>query len=161
MRGAGRVTWVAVPLAGLLAAAGLASTATATVGAPSVARLSKEAYIKQGDAICQRAIADLRKLGRLYPARKAAAVGSRYLAIDRRTLAALRSLSAPPADRDRIRKLLALADTAINKGIVGVVAAARSGNKARYTAAVKKAQAMIDKAHASARAYGFSACARW
>lgn len=136
----------------------VASAAATTAGAS--AQLTKPQYIAKGDAICTTAIVRLGRLGRLYPAARAAANGDKWLAIDRRTLAALRALTPPADDRAAVSRMLGLANVAINQGIVGVVAAARSGNAA-YMAAARRAQSLIDTAHAAARAYGFSSCARW
>lgn len=141
---------------GLVAALGV--TATAASGGT---QLSKPQYIAKADAICGSAIIKIRKLGRLYPASRAAAIGAKVLAIDRRTLGTLRALTPPASEAAAIRRLLGLADKAINKGIAGVVAAARTGNNSAYTAAARRANALINTAHAAARRYGFSACARW
>jgi len=95
------------------------------------------------------------------PASRAAAVGAKVLAVDRRALGALRALTPPAGEAATIRGLLGLADKAINTGIARVVAAARTGNNSAYMAAARRANALINTAHAAARRYGFSACARW
>jgi len=63
--------------------------------------------------------------------------------------------------REHLGQALGLADKAINTGIARVVAAARTGNNSAYMAAARRANALINTAHAAARRYGFSACARW
>jgi len=141
---------------GLVAAIGAAAS-TASAGA----QISKPQYIAKADAICGSAIAKIGKLGRLYPASRAAAVGAKLLAVDRRALGALRALTPPAGEAATIRGLLGLADKAINTGIARVVAAARTGNNSAYMAAARRANALINTAHAAARRYGFSACARW
>jgi hypothetical protein len=140
--------------------------AVVAFGATSLAagastQLTKPQYIAKGDAICATAIRQIKQLGPLSGRAGAAAYGSRWLTIDRRTLAGLRRLSAPAADRAKIAALLQLADVAINKGVAPAVSAAKSGSSANYQTAARRAAALINRAHAAARAYGFSACARW
>jgi hypothetical protein len=154
MHAAQKMARIAVAL-GLVAAIS-AAAGTARAGA----QISKPQYIAKADAICSSAIVKVSKLGRMYPASRAVAVGAKVLSVDRRTLAALRALTPPAGEEARIRVLLGLADKAINKGIAGVVAAAHNGNSA-YMAAARRANAMINTAHAAARKYGFLACARW
>jgi hypothetical protein len=141
---------------GLVAAFGV-SASTASAGA----QISKRQYIGKADAICGSAIVKIRKLGRLYPASQAAAVGGKVLAVDRRALGALRALTPPAGETATIKRLLGLADKSINKGIARVVAAARTGNNSAYKAAARRATTLINTAHAAARRYGFSACSRW
>ncbi len=149
-----RAMFLALGLA--LAAAAIASgTATAS------SQLTKQQYIGKADAICSSASAQVRKLGRANSRSKVASIGGKWLAIDRRALAAVRQLAPPSSDRATIANAIHLADIAINKGIAGVIEAAKSGNGASYNAAARRASALINKAHAAARAYGFSACARW
>ena len=145
----------------ITAVATLALAVLAPAGSPAV-QLTKRQYIARGDAICHDAIANLDKLGgQLYPASRAARVGDRWLAIDRFTLRRLRALSPPARDRATVKHMLELADIAVNKGIAGVVKSAKTGSKAAYTAAIKRATRMINAAHAAARRYGFSTCSRW
>ena len=127
----------------------------------AAANLSKPAYIAQADKICKQASVQLRKLPPTTTMASVVKKGPRWLQIDRKALKSLRALSPPPADRARITALLALADRSINKGIAGFIAAARKGSMTAYVAAGRRAQTMINAAHRSARAYGFSACARW
>jgi hypothetical protein len=140
----------------LIAAIGGAAT-TANAGA----QISKPQFIAKADAICGSAIVKISKLGRLYPASRAASVGAKILAVDRRTLAALRALTPPAGEAAKIKGLLGLTDKAINTGIAGVVTAARSGSNDAYLAAARRATALINTAHKAARRYGFSTCARW
>jgi hypothetical protein len=149
-----RLSRIAVAL-GLIAVIGAAGGI-----ANAAVQISKPQYIAKADAICGSAIVKVSKLGRLYPASRAAAVGAKVLDVDRRALAALRALTPPAGQAATIKGLLGLADKAINKGIAGVVTAARGSNTA-YTAAARRANALINTAHAAARKYGFSACARW
>ena len=123
--------------------------------------LSKAAYIAKGEAICRSASVQLRKLPPTTTMASVVRKGPKWLAIDRKGLKSLRALSPPAADRARIAALLVLADRSINKGIAGFIAAAKKGNMTAYVNAGRRAQTMIDAAHRSARAYGFSACARW
>lgn len=135
--------------------------AVGTATAQARPTLTKPQYVAKANAICKQVIADLKPLVRLYPRTRAARVGDKWLAIDRQALRKLRALSAPPADRATVRKLLALADTAINKGIVEVVRAAKSGSNPAYNAAVRRAQKMLDQAERASRSYGLVTCARW
>ena len=146
--------------AAVVAATVVAFCAT-SLGAGASTQLTKPQYIAKGDAICGTAIRQLKQLGSLTGRPGAARYGAQWLTIDRRTLAGLRRLSVPPADRTTITALLKLADVAINKGVAPAVSAAKSGSSANYQAAAKRAVAMINRAHAAARAYGFSACSRW
>jgi hypothetical protein len=140
----------------------LAALAVSAGSASASARVTKAQYIAKGDAICGTAIVQLRRLGYLRGGRAAVASrGKRWLAIDRRTLAALRRLTPPAADRARVKRLLGLGDVAINKGVVGAIEAAKNGSNAGYSAAARRATAMINRAHAAARAYGFRVCPRW
>lgn len=150
-----RLARIAVALGLIAAIGGAATTAKASV------QISKPQYIAKADAICGSAIVKISKLGRLYPASRAAAVGAKILDVDRRALAALRALTPPAGQTTTIKGLLGLTDKAINKGIAGVVAAARTGNNSAYMAAARRATALINTAHAAARRYGFSTCARW
>ena len=122
--------------------------------------LTKPQYIARGDAICGAAAAQVAKLGTLNRP-LLAKYGYKWLAIDRNALSALRGLAPPAADRATAARLLALADAAINKGVAGVVAAAKSGTNAQFFAAEERASVLINTAHAGARAYGFRACATW
>lgn len=134
---------------------GLASTASASP------QLTKPQYIAKADALCSSAVAQIRRLSPLYPASRTAAIGDRWLAIDRATLAKLRALSPPAADRATVSHILALASTAINKGLVAVVAAAKARNSTGYATASQRFGAMIKQARAAAARYGASECARW
>ena len=133
----------------------------ATTGANAVGQLTKPRYIAKADALCAAADAKVTKLGPMVPASRAVAVGTKVLAIDRGALAALRALTPPASQQAAVAKLMTLATAAINTGIAGVVTAARSGSASGFSAAVKRAQLLINKAHAAARAFGLSACASW
>ena len=111
--------------------------------------------------LCGTASAQIRKLGPLSGRAAVAAYGNTWLQIDRRTLTALRGLTPPAADRATTSRLLHLADLAINTGIADATEAAKSGSNARFLAAARRAGTLINTAHTAARAYGFSACARW
>jgi hypothetical protein len=91
---------------------------------------------------------------------RAAKVGDRWVKIDRQTLAKVRALQEPAADRAKITRLEHLADVAINKGIAGLVAAAKSGSKSRYNAAAVRAGKLIKPLHNGAVAYGFKVCTK-
>jgi hypothetical protein len=144
-----------------IVAASVVAFAATSLSAGASAQLTKPQYIAKGDSICAGAIVQLRSLGYLRGGRASVAkVGSKWLVIDRRTLAALRRLAPPAADKATVTKLLKLADTAINTGVVNAIAAAKRSDAA-YVTAARQATAMINKAHAGARAYGFSACSRW
>lgn len=123
--------------------------------------LTKRVLIAKGDAVCSSTIAQLARLRPAVSLASVVAKGDRWLAINRRALRKLRALKPPAADRARTRRMMNLADRSINKGIVGVIAAARTGNLATYIAAARRGQAMVNAAHRAARAYGFKACARW
>jgi hypothetical protein len=150
-----RLAGIGVALCLVAATGAVAGTANATV------QISKRQYVVKADAICGSAIVKVSKLGRLYPASRAATVGAKVLLVDRHALAALRALTPPAGQAVTIRALLGLADKAINKGIAGVVTAARTGSNSAYVAAARRATVLINAAHAAARRYGFSACARW
>ncbi len=139
----------------------LAAAAIAVGSAAASPQLTKHQYIGKADAICSSASAQVRKLGRASSRAKVASIGDKWLAIDRRALAAVRRLAPPASDRATIANAIHLADIAINKGIAGVIEAAKSGNGASYNANVRRASALINKAHEAARTYGFSDCARW
>lgn len=147
-----------VALSALAALLALASPAT---GANAGVELTEPQYIAKADALCRAADEKVTKLGPLFPASRAAAVGGKVLAIDRSTLAALRALTPPTSKRAAVARVLRLADIAINTGVAGAVAAAKSGQTKAFYAAAKRAQMLIDKAHAAARSFGLSACASW
>ena len=147
---------IAVALAACAVLSGVAAS-----NSQAAANLTKRQTIAKGDAICSATIGELARLAPTVSMASIVAKGDRWLAINRRTLRKLRALNEPAADRVQFRKLTSLADRSINKGIVGVIAGARTRNPATFAAAARRAQAMINAAHRAARAYGFRACARW
>src|SRR5918996_118406 len=46
-------------------------------------------------------------------------------------------------------------------GLARAIAAAKSGNEQAFMTAARRADTLVDKAHAAARGYGLRACARW
>ena len=148
----GRVLVASLALATLAAAASASGEA-----APS---LTKQQWKKQADALCAAAITQNHKYNPLYPAAKAAALGDKVVAVSRRTMRSLHALQPPTAEKASVGRLLALGDAAVN-GVARAVASAKSGNEQAFVTAARRAQALIDKAHAAARAYGLQACARW
>ena len=131
--------------------------AASSQAAPS---LTKQQWKKQADALCASAIAQNHKYNPLYPAAKAAAVGDKVVAVSRRTMRSLHALQPPTAEKTSVGRLLTLGDAAVN-GLARAIVAAKSGNEQAFVTAARRAQALIDKAHAAARAYGLQACARW
>jgi hypothetical protein len=145
---------------GLLGVAVMVALA-ATTAASASAQLTKPRYIAKADAICTAADAKVSKLGALVPASRSVAVGGKVVAIDRAALAALRGLTPPASERVAVAKLLELADAAINTGIARVVSAAKSGSASAFASAVRRAQMLVDRAHAAARSFGLYECASW
>jgi hypothetical protein len=147
---------IAVVLAACAVLSGVAASES-----QAAANLTKRQTIAKGDAICRATIGELARLAPAVSMASMVAKGDRWLAINRRTLRKLRALRPPAADRAQFRRMTTLADRSINKGIVGVIAAARTRDPAKFVAAARRGQAMINAAHRAARAYGFRACARW
>jgi hypothetical protein len=146
-------------VAGFLGVARGVSFAATTASAGT--QLTKPQYIAKADALCAAAGAKVSKLGPLVPASRSVAVGGKVLSIDRAALAALRGLTPPVSERTAVARLLKLADAAINTGIAGVVSAAKSGSAPVFATAVRRAQTLVDRAHAAARSFGLRACASW
>jgi hypothetical protein len=147
----------AAGLAAMLATLVVLVAAASSQAAPN---LTKQQWTKQADALCAAAIAKNNKYNPLYPAAKAAAVGDKVVAVNRRTMRSLHALQPPEAEKASVGRLLALGDAAVG-GVARAVAAAKSGNEQSFVTAARRAQALIVKAHAAARAYGLQACARW
>jgi hypothetical protein len=150
---------ISLRVVGLLGVAVVVALGATTAGAS--AQVTKPQYIAKADALCAAADAKVSKLGALVPAPRAVAIGGKILTIDRAALAALRALTPPASERAAVARLLRLADVAINTGIAGVVSAARSGSAPAFAAAVRRAQMLVDRAHAAARSFGLYACASW
>jgi hypothetical protein len=152
---------ISLRVVGLLAVAVVVAPGATTAGASASAQVTKAQYIAKADALCAAADEKVSKLGPLVPASRSVAVGGKVLAIDRAALAAIRGLTPPASERVAVAKLLKLADAAINTGIAGVVSAAKSGSAPAFAAAVRRAQMLVDTAHAAARSFGLHACASW
>jgi hypothetical protein len=147
--------------AALATAITLAVLAAGAVTSSAAPQLTKPQYIAKADALCNTALSQIKALAPLYPLTRTAAIGDKWLAIDRRALAKLRALAPPPSDRATAARILGLADVTINKGLASVVAAAKARNAAAYAKASRQFGEMLRRAHAAAAAYGLGACARW
>jgi hypothetical protein len=152
---------ISLRVVGLLAVAVVVALGATTAGASASAHVTKPQYIAKADALCAAADAKVSKLGALVPASRVVSVGGKVLTIDRAALAALRGLTPPASERAAVARLLKLADVAINTGIAGVVSAAKSGSAPAFATAVRRAQMLVDRAHAAARTFGLYACASW
>ena len=146
--------------AGLLAAIAALVVLVAAASGEAGTNLTKQQWKKQADALCAAAIAKNHKHNPLYPAAKAAAVGDQVVAVSRRTMRSIRALQPPAAERAAVARLLALGDAAVG-GLARAIAAAKSGNEQAFMTAARRADTLVDKAHAAARGYGLRACARW
>ncbi len=138
----------------LLVVALVASAASAS------SSLTKPQYIKQADAICAKAIAQTRALGRAGTMASVASKGPHWLTIDNATLKALHALRAPSADAASIKVLLAGAQAAVTE-TANAVKAARARTVAAFLAHAKQSAKLTRHWHAVAQAFGFKTCTHW
>ena len=122
--------------------------------------LTKPQYIKQGDAICAKAIAQLKALGRATTMASVASKGPRWLVIDNATLKALHALRPAPADAASVKVLLAGAQTAMNE-TANAITAAKAGTTTAFVAHARKSVKLTRHWQSVARSFGFSTCTHW
>lgn len=128
--------------------------------APASASLTKPQYIKQGDAICAKAIAQFKALGPATTMASVASKGTRWLAIDNATLKAMHALRPAPADAASIKVLLAGAQSAVNE-TASAIKAAKAGTTTAFVAHAKKSVKLTRHWQSVARAFGFRTCTHW
>ena len=145
-------------LAGLVVAAIGGLAADAASARPQVGRSQ---YIARGDAICRRAITQTHAIGVVRSMQAwGGPAGTRLIAIDRASLAALTALAPPPADAATLHALLAGARATVAETASALVAA-RAGNGVAFRTRAGRVAVLTRRYQAGARAYGFRICSHW
>ncbi len=126
---------------------------------PTTVGVTKDEYIRQGDAICrelQSKVASIPDQENVSP-QEALSLSERFLAAAQPEFERLKALKAPPADSATVSQLNGYLDEILLR-LNEQIAAARARRGAAYDAASEARAAVTEQYRQLAKQYGFAVC---